>query len=119
METAKRWWHGVRGVAPWYVIQAYLPGATLFILLLWLSHRFVTQGFGEVRQYAFARPTGGSSLTASMQRIWWSCTCSGACECLPAIARGLRRCCVKLLGVPFWRTLANEPIAWGGLRAAA
>lgn len=96
METATQGWRGLRSFAPWLIAGALPSGAVLFALLLWLSHRFLHEGFGEVRQHAFAPIAGTLSLRASVQRNWWSCTCvSGACACLSAIARGLRRCCEK------------------------
>ena len=96
METATTWWRDSREIAPWFVVDALLPGAALFALLLWLSLRFVRDGFGRVRQHAFAPVGGKLSLTASAQRNWWSCTCAGACTCLTAMLRGLRRCCERL-----------------------
>jgi hypothetical protein len=93
METAMTWGREVRGIVPWFVVEALLPGAALFALLLWLSLRFVHEGFGRVRQHAFAPVGGRLSPTASAQRNWWSCTCVGACACLTTILRGLRRCC--------------------------
>lgn len=101
METAVQWWRGLREVAPWFVVEALPPGATLFALLLWLSHRFVSEGFAQVRHYALAPTAGMFSLTTSAKRNWWSCTCGDACACLSEIARGLRRCCVKLASRPF------------------
>ena len=65
METAVQWWRGLREVAPWFVVEALLPGATLFALLLWLSHRFVSEGFAQVRHYALAPTVGMFSLTTS------------------------------------------------------
>ena len=98
MEIAEDGWGGLREFAP-FLVEALLPGATLFALLLWLSQRFVGEGFGRVRQYAFAPAAGMLSAKASAQRSWWSCTCAGPCACLSEIARGLRRCCIKLLSV--------------------
>lgn len=84
---------GLRGVAPWIALEGFFPGATVFALLLWLSHRFVRGGFGEVRQHAFT-PIGQSKTVSAAKRNWWSCTCDGVagCRCLATIARGLRRC---------------------------
>jgi hypothetical protein len=94
MDAAARRW-----IAAWLLLEALLPGAALFGLLLWLSQRFVREGFGDVRHYAFAHGAFNWSATAPVQRNWWSCTCDSIaqCACLPAIARGLRRCCVKSL----------------------
>lgn len=103
METAFEWWRGVREVAPWFVVEALLPGATLFALLLWLSHRFMREGFGAVRQYGYAPVARMASSTPSAHRGWWSCTCA-ECACAGAMARGLRRCCEKLLAP--WRLIA-------------
>lgn len=100
--TATQWSRGFGGLAPWFVVQALLPGAALFALLVLLSLRFVREGFGEVRQHAWAPAATKGLLAAPLQRSWWSCTCPSiaACACLPAIARGLRRCCMKLLPLP-------------------
>ena len=98
IETATQWWRGLRVFAGWLAIEPLLPGATLFALLLWLTLRYVRGGFLDVRQYAFAPNAGKWSLAAFEQRNWWSCTCDGAaCRCFAGIARGWRRCCVKLL----------------------
>jgi hypothetical protein len=98
METATHWWHDLRGFAPWLLAEGMLPGATLFALLLLLSQRFVRAGFGDIRQHAFAPDAGKWYLATPVERNWWSCTCvSGACACVAAIARGLRRCCEKVL----------------------
>jgi hypothetical protein len=108
METAKRWWRSVPGFTPWFVVHALLPGAALFALLLWLSHRFLNEGFAQVRQYAFLPFASKLSLAASEQRNWWSCTCVGARTCLAELTGGLRRCCMKFLREPlFAATLHN------------
>ena len=92
METRRDEW-----IAAWPLLDALLPGATLFMLLLWLSWRFVHGGFGGVRHHAFAAVGRSGSFAARAPTNWWSCTCrAGACACLAAIARGLRQC-LKLL----------------------
>jgi hypothetical protein len=97
IETTTRWWRGLREFAPLFMAPLW-PGVTLFALLLWLSLRYVREGFGDVRQYAFAPAAGTGSLRSFAHRNWWSCTCdSAACRCLAGIARAARRCCVKLL----------------------
>ena len=70
MEMAIQWWRALREVAPWFVVEALLPGTALFVLLLWLSQRFVREGFGRVRQYALVPVAGRLSLNASAQRNW-------------------------------------------------
>jgi hypothetical protein len=99
IEAAIRGWRRSGEVSAWFVVQALLPGAALFVLLAWLSLRFVRQGVDDVRQHAFG---GAASGRASVQRSWWSCTCASlaSCRCAAAIARGLRRCCVTLLRRP-------------------
>lgn len=93
MGTAGKGWIG-----GWLLLEQLLPGATLFALLLWLSYRFLREGFGDVRQYAFAQPAAGPTFARSARRNWWSCTCSPrACACLAALARELRLCCVQSL----------------------
>jgi hypothetical protein len=101
MHMATPWWRALRDLGPWFLVQALLPGATLFALLLWLSYRFVAEGFGEIRQYSLG-PADGTSRTSSERRNWWSCTCVSVkgCRCLAAMERGLRRCCAKLLKLP-------------------
>jgi heme A synthase len=100
MEVATQW-RVLRDLGPWFVVQALLPGATLFALLVWLSYRFVHEGFGEIRRYSFG-PAAGTPFASSERRNWWSCTCGTvvACRCLAAMERGLRRCCAKLLELP-------------------
>jgi hypothetical protein len=101
METARQLWRDPRAFAVWFVVEALLPGAALFALVVWLSQRFVREGFGQVRQHAFAPHVGKWSLTASMPRRWWSCTCdrTGGCTCLAAIVRGLCRGCMSLQAI--------------------
>ena len=41
----------LRDFAPYFLVEPLLPGGTLVALLLWLSQRFVRDGFGDVRQY--------------------------------------------------------------------
>ncbi|MGE5102599.1 MAG: hypothetical protein ACM3SX_21640 [Deltaproteobacteria bacterium] len=98
MDVSMEWSRGLREVAPWFALQALVPGAALFALLLWLSLRFLRNGFRDVRQHAFV-PVGQWTATSGVKRNLWSCTCGSlaACACTAAIARGLRRCCVKLL----------------------
>ena len=97
IEMAIQGWRNLRGVAAWLFTEPLLPGATLFTLLVWLSWRFLREGFGDVHQYAFAQIAGKASLTASVQRGWWSCTCAtlSMCRCLAAVVRRLRNCCAK------------------------
>jgi hypothetical protein len=91
MHAAKLWWF-----APWLILEPFLPGAALFGVLLWLSQRFVREGFADVRQHSFAATFGNRSFATHAQRNWWSCTCiDGTCRCLATIERQLRRCCVK------------------------
>ena len=95
MEALQRRWRGLREFGPWLILEPLLPGATLFALLLWLSQRFVLEGFGSVRQHAFAPDGGKWVMNSPVRKNWWSCTCvsHAGCACLAAIARGLRRCC--------------------------
>ena len=99
MDAATQWWSRWRVVVTWLVVDQVLPGVTLLALLLWLSYQYTREGFGDVRQYAFAPDAGKWSLTTPVRKNWWSCTCAdiGACRCLGAIARGLRRCCERLV----------------------
>ena len=101
MEIVGGWWRSLQAVGPWLLVEALLPGATLFALLSWLSLRFARDGFGQIRQYAFAPVAATLSPNASVQRDWWSCKCTDACACLSEIAHGLGRCCMKLLRGPF------------------
>jgi hypothetical protein len=102
IEETMRWLQRSGEVSAWFVMQALLPGAALFVLLVWLSQRFVREGFADVRQFAFAAAAGTPSGRATVQRNWWSCTCASlaACRCGEAIVSGLRRCCVRLLRLP-------------------
>ena len=102
LEGTIRWWQRSGEVSAWFVMQALLPGAALFVLLVWLSQRFLREGFADVRQFGFAAAAGTPSGRARVQRNWWSCTCASAaaCRCGEAIVSGLRRCCVKLFRGP-------------------
>jgi hypothetical protein len=40
-----------RDLAPYFLIEPLLPGATALALLLWLSLQFVRSGFSSVRHY--------------------------------------------------------------------
>jgi hypothetical protein len=104
-----RWWQRSGELSAWFVMQALLPGAAVFVLLVWLSQRFVRQGFDDVRQHAFGAAAPEAVGRASVQRNWWSCTCESlaSCRCAAAVARGLRRCCVTLLRLP--NVLAPRP----------
>ncbi len=102
MEVLQQWGRGLRALGSWLVLEPLLPGATLFVLLLWLSRRFVLEGFGSVRQHANA-PNGGKwVLHSPVRKNWWSCDCvsQAGCACLSAIARGLRRCCAPFNFAP-------------------
>jgi len=103
-EAAKQSWNRWRIVLIWVLVEQVLPGATLFVLLLWLSQRYLREGFRDVRQSAFAPDTGKVWLAAPVRRNWWSCTCGaiGACRCVGAIACGLRQCCVKVLQLNYF-----------------
>jgi len=70
-----RWWQRSGELSAWFVMQALLPGAALFVLLLWLSQRFVRQGFRDVRQHALGVAATARFGRASVARGWWSCTC--------------------------------------------
>jgi hypothetical protein len=97
-EAARRWWNRWHVVLTWLLMEQVLPGAVLFALLLWLSHRYLREGFSEIRQYVLAPGAAKGSVVAPVRRSWWSCTCAvGACRCARAIARGLRRCCASVL----------------------
>ena len=105
-EQGRRCWRGLSAFAVWFVVEALLPGATLVVLLLWLSQRFVREGFGSMRQHAFVPMTLTASF-AGVHRNWWSCRCRGTCARLSSIAYRLRRCCVLVLGNP-WSTLPSR-----------
>ena len=94
MAMSAAWWRLLGGVAPWFLMEALLPGAARFALVLWLSQRFVRQGLRDVRQHAFAA-VGQWTATSVVRRNWWSCNCV-ACACAGAVLRGLRRCCYRI-----------------------
>ncbi|HEX4883518.1 MAG TPA: hypothetical protein VFX05_05220 [Casimicrobiaceae bacterium] len=96
MDAIQKGWRGLREVGPWVVLDPVLPGATLFALLVWLSFRFVREGFGGVRQYGNAPLNGAGVVRAAPGRRWWSCTCRETCACLAALAGVVRRCCAIL-----------------------
>lgn len=99
MEKWTKGWRGWGELAPWFAMEALLPGAALFALLLWLSQRFVREGFREMRQYAFA-PVGQWTMASTVKKNWWSCTCKSVGSChriADTAARAVRRCCMKFL----------------------
>ena len=95
MQKATRRWRHWAGMAS-IVLQLVIPGAVLFALLVWLSIRFVTEGFGDVRQHAFESIGGKWSFAAGSHRNWWSCTCAVICACLSATGLATRRCCAQV-----------------------
>ena len=85
----------VSGIAPWFLMETVLPGAALFVLIVWLSLQFMRDGFADARQHAYL-PTAAAGVSAStMRKAWWSCTCRAACACAAGIVHGLARCCRK------------------------
>lgn len=88
-------WRTLGRLAPFFIIEALLPGAARVLILLGLSHRFVRTGFGELRQHAYTSAAPWTS-SAGATRNWWSCTCV-RCRCLAGFGRALRRCCFRLL----------------------
>lgn len=78
----------------WLPLEAVMPGATLFLLLVWLSQVFLRDGFGELRQHAVVPAGGKAAVTASAQRGWWSCTCR-TCRCPLKIVGALGRSCIR------------------------
>jgi hypothetical protein len=110
-EAARQWWNRWHVVLTWLLVEQVLPGAVLFALLLWLSHRYLRDGFSDIRHYAFAPGAARGSVVAPVRRNWFSCTCVvGACRCASAIVRGLRRCCASVL---------QPSTLWSGLRSHA
>lgn len=83
------------GIAPWFLTEALLPGAALFVLVAWLSLQFLRDGFADIRQHGQLPAGGTGRAAATMRKQWWSCTCATACACLSAVAAGFRRCCRK------------------------
>src|SRR5688572_11402195 len=51
METLQKALAAVRDLAPYFLVEPLLPGASVAILLLWLSNTFIRNGFSGVRQY--------------------------------------------------------------------
>jgi hypothetical protein len=98
MEMAIDGWRTFSRIAPFFIIEALLPGAARVLILLGLSHRFVRVGFGELRQHAHPFASAWTS-NAGATRNWWSCTCV-SCRCLVGFGRALRRCCFRLLDSP-------------------
>ncbi len=85
-----------RALAPWLLVEALLHGAALVALLAWLTYRYLTDGFGGIRQHALTPASGRASVAAAAPRKWWDCRCGDRCECLAAFARGLRRGCARM-----------------------
>ena len=91
MQTTIRNWRSVPGIAPWFLVEAVLPGAALFLLVLWLSLEFLRGGFADIRQYAQVPAAPVGRFASTIRKAWWSCTCLAACACLASI----RLCCKK------------------------
>ena len=58
----------VRDLAPYFLIEPLLPGATVVALLLWLSQVFIRDGFAGVRQYLHLPRGANSAVTADRVR---------------------------------------------------
>ncbi|MFO1415038.1 MAG: hypothetical protein U1F10_14260 [Burkholderiales bacterium] len=84
---AARWRRRVERHA-WLVLEPFLPGATLFLLLVVLVAGYLRHGFATVRQHALAPDGGKWALTAPARRRWWSCPCASLreCRCLQRLA---------------------------------
>lgn len=105
----------LREVGPWLALEPLLPGATLFLLLVWLSAQFLRDGFASVRQHAFP-PHGASWIrSAPALRNWWSCTCAGGTCVCASLARSLRRCCAALAAGPMGGPWVNGILGFGPL----
>ena len=84
-------------VAPWFLLEALVPDAALFVMVAWLSLQFLRDGFADTRQHVYEPAAALGTSAATMQKRWWSCTCAltAAGACVTAVARGLRQCCRK------------------------
>jgi hypothetical protein len=80
--AAARWRGRVERNA-WLLLEPFLPGTTLFVLLVVLSFGYLRRGFGAVRQHAFAPDAGQGVAHAATRRRWWHCPCASllACRC--------------------------------------
>ncbi len=54
----------LRAMGPYLVLELILPGGTLIALLLWLSQRFGSTGFGSMHAYVSARLLGRPAIEA-------------------------------------------------------
>lgn len=79
---AERAFHRVRSLGPYLLIELLLPGGTLVALLLWLSKRYLHDGFASVRQYMHAKGVLKPVLAAKPQVG----NRKGRCLCLRQIA---------------------------------
>jgi len=72
----------------WLLLEPFLPGATLFLLLVTLMFGYLREGFGAVRQHALAPDAGKATVNAATRRRWWQCPCGSrlACRCVQAFA---------------------------------
>lgn len=64
---AERAFRDVRSLGPYLLIELLLPGGTLVALLLWLSKRYLGDGFGSVRQYLHGKGVFKPVLAAKPQ----------------------------------------------------
>src|SRR5687767_6857934 len=58
----------LRDLAPYFLIEPLLPGATVVALLLWLSQVFIRDGFAGARQYLHLPRGANTAVTADRVR---------------------------------------------------
>lgn len=83
--AAARWRRRLESHA-WLLLEPFLPGATLALLLVVLSLAYLREGFGSIRQHAFGPDAGKGAVNATTRRQWWHCPCVSAlgCRCAQA-----------------------------------
>ena len=90
----------LRDLSPYFLLEPLLPGGALIALLLWLSQRFIRNGFGDVRQYLFGQRFRAaiSAKVETAKRML--CRCVRASVFLSNGPNGFRARCESLAAEP-------------------
>jgi hypothetical protein len=78
MLRARNLMPAIRDLGPYLLVELLLPGGTLIALLLWLTRRYLSHGFGNVREKRSLNPGRCMGSAASPQPSRMQRTLSGA-----------------------------------------